>query len=144
MEQTYRSTQSILEVANELITHNVQRKPKSLWTEADHGELAVRYRADNEHDEAWFVVGEIERLVQEEGYRYADVAIFYRTNAQSRVLEDVFMRSGLAYKIVGGVRFYQRKEIKDALGYLRAIVNPTDAVSIRRVINAPKRGIGDA
>jgi DNA helicase-2/ATP-dependent DNA helicase PcrA len=144
MEQNYRSTQAILEVANELITHNVQRKPKSLWTEADHGELAVRYRADNEHDEAWFVAGEIERLVQEEGYRYADVAIFYRTNAQSRVLEDVFMRSGLAYKIVGGVRFYQRREVKDIVAYLRVLVNPGDLVSIRRVINTPKRGIGDA
>jgi len=144
MEQNYRSTQAILEVANELITHNVQRKPKSLWTEADHGELAVRYRADNEHDEAWFVAGEIERLVQEEGYRYADVAIFYRTNAQSRVLEDVFMRSGLAYKIVGGVRFYQRREVKDIVAYLRVLVNPGDLVSLRRVINTPKRGIGDA
>ncbi len=144
MEQNYRSTQAILEVANELITHNVQRKPKSLWTEADHGELAVRYRADNEHDEAWFVAGEIERLVQEEGYRYADVAVFYRTNAQSRVLEDVFMRSGLAYKIVGGVRFYQRREVKDIVAYLRVVVNPGDLVSIRRVINTPKRGIGDA
>jgi DNA helicase-2/ATP-dependent DNA helicase PcrA len=144
MEQNYRSTQAILEVANELITHNVQRKPKSLWTEADHGELVVRYRADNEHDEAWFVAGEIERLVQEEGYRYADVAIFYRTNAQSRVLEDVFMRSGLAYKIVGGVRFYQRREVKDIVAYLRVLVNPGDLVSIRRVINTPKRGIGDA
>jgi ATP-dependent DNA helicase UvrD/PcrA len=144
MEQNYRSTQNILQLANALIEHNVQRKPKSLWTEADHGELAVRYRAENEHDEAWFVAGEVERLVQEEGFRYSDIALFYRTNAQSRVLEDVFMRSGLSYKIVGGVRFYQRKEIKDVFAYLRAVVNPGDLVSIRRVINTPKRGIGDA
>jgi DNA helicase-2/ATP-dependent DNA helicase PcrA len=144
MEQNYRSTQAILEVANQLITHNIQRKPKSLWTEADQGELAVRYRADNEHDEAWFVASEVERLVQEEGFRYGDVAIFYRTNAQSRVLEDVFMRGGLAYKIVGGVRFYQRREVKDIVAYLRVLVNPGDLVSIRRVINTPKRGIGQA
>lgn len=144
MEQNYRSTQNILQLANALIEHNVQRKPKSLWTEAEHGELAVRYRAENEHDEAWFVAGEVERLVNEEGFRYSDVTVFYRTNAQSRVLEDVFMRAGLPYKIVGGVRFYQRKEIKDVFAYLRAVVNPGDLVSIRRIINAPKRGIGDA
>src|SRR6185503_12516714 len=144
MEQNYRSTQSILQVANALIEHNVQRKPKSLWTEAEHGELAVRYRAENEHDEAWFVAGEVERLVNEEGFRYSDVTVFYRTNAQSRVLEDVFMRAGLPYKIVGGVRFYQRKEIKDVFAYLRAVVNPGDLISIRRIINTPKRGIGDA
>jgi len=144
MEQNYRSTQAILEVANQLITHNIQRKPKSLWTEADQGEIAVRYRADNEHDEAWFVASEAERLVQEEGFRYGDIAIFYRTNAQSRVLEDVFMRGGLAYKIVGGVRFYQRREVKDIVAYLRVLVNPGDLVSIRRVINTPKRGIGEA
>ena len=144
MEQNYRSTQSILGVANALIEHNVHRKPKSLWTESDHGDVAVRYRAENEHDEAWFVGSEIERLVQEEGFRYSDVAVFYRTNAQSRVLEDVFMRSGLPYKIVGGVRFYQRREVKDVLGYLRVVVNPGDLVSVRRVINTPKRGVGDA
>src|SRR5947209_11348527 len=144
MEQNYRSTQSILEVANELITHNIQRKPKSLWSQADRGDLTVRYRGENEHDEAWFVASEIERLVQEEGVRHSDIAVFYRTNAQSRVLEDVFMRAGLAYKIVGGVRFYQRKEIKDIFAYLRVLVNPGDLVSVRRVINTPRRGIGDA
>ena len=144
MEQNYRSTQNILQLANALIEHNVQRKPKSLWTEADHGELAVRHRAENEHDEAWFVATEVERLIQEEGFRYGDIAVFYRTNAQSRVLEDVFMRAGLPYKIVGGVRFYQRKEIKDILGYLRAVVNPGDLISIRRIVNTPKRGIGEA
>jgi len=144
MEQNYRSSQSILEAANALILHNIQRKPKSLWTDSDQGELTVRYRADNEHDEAWFVANEIERLVQEDGFRYGDVAIFYRTNAQSRVLEDVLMRAGLAYKIVGGVRFYQRREIKDVFAYLRTVVNPGDLVSVRRVINTPKRGIGEA
>jgi ATP-dependent DNA helicase UvrD/PcrA len=144
MEQNYRSTQSILALANALIEHNVQRKPKSLWTEAPGGDLAVRYRADNEHDEAGFVAEEIERLVEAEGYRYRDVAVFYRTNAQSRVLEDVFMRSGLPYRVVGGVRFYARREIKDILAYLVLLSNPQDVVSARRVINNPKRGIGDA
>jgi DNA helicase-2/ATP-dependent DNA helicase PcrA len=144
MEQNYRSTQNILQLANALIEHNVQRKPKSLWTEAEHGELAVRHRAENEHDEAWFVANEVERLVQEEGFRYGDIAVFYRTNAQSRVLEDVFMRAGLPYKIVGGVRFYQRKEIKDVLAYLRAVVNAGDLISVRRIINTPKRGVGEA
>jgi DNA helicase-2/ATP-dependent DNA helicase PcrA len=144
MEQNYRSTGTILGLANALIENNVQRKPKSLWTEGEHGELAVRFRADNEHDEAWFVAGEIERLVQEEGERYSDVAVFYRTNAQSRVIEDVFIKSGLNYRIIGGVRFYQRKEVKDIFAYLRTVVNPGDLVSIRRIVNTPKRGIGDA
>jgi DNA helicase-2/ATP-dependent DNA helicase PcrA len=144
MEQNYRSTQNILAIANALIEHNVQRKPKSLWTETSGGELAVRFRADNEHEEALFVAEEVHRLVDEETYRYSDVAIFYRTNAQSRVLEDVFMRAGMPYKVVGGVRFYQRKEIKDVLAYLRLLLNPQDLISARRVINTPKRGIGDA
>ena len=123
MEQNYRSTQSILEVANALIEHNEQRKPKTLWTEAGSGELIVRFRAEDEHDEAWFVADEIERLLETEGYRYGDMAVFYRTNAQSRVLEDVLMR-GPSYRVVGGVRFYQRKEVKDVLAYLRCVVNP--------------------
>jgi DNA helicase-2/ATP-dependent DNA helicase PcrA len=144
MEQNYRSTQNILAIANALIEHNVQRKPKSLWTETAGGELAVRFRSDNEHEEALFVAEEVHRLVDEEAYRYADVAIFYRTNAQSRVLEDVFMRAGTPYKVVGGVRFYQRKEIKDVLAYLRLLLNPQDLISARRVINTPKRGIGEA
>jgi DNA helicase-2/ATP-dependent DNA helicase PcrA len=144
MDQNYRSTQAILQVANALIEHNVQRKPKSLWTDSEGGDLVVRFRADNEHEEAWFVAAEIARLVESEGFRYADVAIFYRTNAQSRVFEDVFMKAGLNYKIIGGVRFYQRKEIKDLLAYLRVVTNPNDVVSLRRVINTPKRGIGDA
>jgi DNA helicase-2/ATP-dependent DNA helicase PcrA len=144
MEQNYRSTSSILAVANALIEHNVQRKPKSLWTESEGGELTVRFRADDEHEEALFVAEETHRLVDEEGFRYSDLAIFYRTNAQSRVLEDVFVRSGTPYRVVGGVRFYQRKEVKDVLAYLRLLVNPQDVISARRVINTPKRGIGDA
>jgi DNA helicase II / ATP-dependent DNA helicase PcrA len=143
MEQNYRSTSNILAVANALIEHNLQRKPKSLWTEIEGGELAIRFRADNEHEEALFVAEETHRLVEEEGSRYAEVAVFYRTNAQSRVLEDVFMRAGTPYRVVGGVRFYQRKEIKDVLAYLRLLVNPQDVVGARRVVNTPKRGIGD-
>ena len=144
MEQNYRSTQNILSLANALIEHNIQRKPKSLWTESDTGDLAVRFRAENERDEARFVVFEIERLVRDEGVRHSDVAVFYRTNAQSRVLEEEFLRAGLPYRVVGGVRFYQRKEVKDVLAYLRALVNPGDLISVRRVINTPKRGIGEA
>ena len=144
MEQNYRSTQNILSIANALIEHNQQRKPKSLWTETPGGELAVRFRADDEHEEAMFVAEEVERLVGEEGLRYRDIAVFYRTNAQSRVLEDVFMRSGVPYKVFGGVKFYQRKEIKDVLAYLRLLVNPQDVISFRRAVNTPKRGIGDA
>jgi DNA helicase-2/ATP-dependent DNA helicase PcrA len=144
MEQNYRSTASILALANALIEHNVQRKPKSLWTETQGGELAVRYRADNEHEEALFVAEETHRLVDQEGHRYSDIAIFYRTNAQSRVVEDVFVRAGTPYRVVGGVRFYQRKEVKDVLAYLRLLVNPQDVISARRVVNTPKRGIGDA
>ncbi|MEX2203027.1 MAG: DNA helicase PcrA [Actinomycetota bacterium] len=144
MEQNYRSTSNILAVANALIEHNVQRKPKSLWTETEGGELAVRFRADDEHEEALFVAEETHRLVDQEGFRYTDIAVFYRTNAQSRVLEDVFMRAGTPYRVVGGVRFYQRKEVKDVLAYLRLLVNPQDVVAARRVINTPKRGIGDA
>ncbi len=144
MEQNYRSSSNILSIANALIEHNQQRKPKALWTEAGDGELTVRYRADDEHDEAFFVVDEIERLRESEGYRYSDFAVFYRTNAQSRVLEDVLMRVGTPYRVFGGVRFYQRREIKDVLAYLRLLVNPADVISFRRVVNTPKRGIGDA
>jgi DNA helicase-2/ATP-dependent DNA helicase PcrA len=144
MEQNYRSTSNILAIANALIEHNVQRKPKSLWTETTEGELAVRFRADDEHEEALFVAEETHRLVEDESHRYADVAVFYRTNAQSRVLEDIFMRAGIPYRVVGGVRFYQRKEIKDVLAYLRLLLNPQDVISARRVVNTPKRGVGGA
>ena len=144
MEQNYRSTQNILTVANALIENNVQRKPKNLWTEAGSGDPVVRVRANDEHSEAYFVAQEVERLRSEEGFRYRDVAIFYRTNAQSRVIEDVLMRIGMPYRVFGGVRFYQRKEIKDILAYLRLLTNPQDVISFRRVVNTPKRGIGDA
>jgi DNA helicase II / ATP-dependent DNA helicase PcrA len=144
LDQNYRSTRTILEVANALIENNLQRKPKTLWTEAGGGGPVVRYRAEDEHDEAWYVAQEISRLVDDEGdHAYGDVAVFYRTNAQSRVLEDVFMKTGIPYRVVGGVRFYERREVKDTLAYLRLLVNPQDDVSVRRVINTPKRGIGD-
>ena len=127
-----------------MIENNVQRKPKNLWTEAGSGDPVVRVRANDEHSEAYFVAQEIERLRNEEGFRYREVAIFYRTNAQSRVIEDVLMRLGMPYRVFGGVRFYQRKEIKDVLAYLRLLTNPQDVISFRRVVNTPKRGIGDA
>ena len=145
MEQNYRSTQNILGIANALIEHNVQRKPKSLWTEAGNGELAVLYRAEDEHDEAFFVADEIERLRQSEGFRYGDVAIFYRTNAQSRVIEDVLMRVGAALprrSAASGSTSARRSRTSSA--YLRLLVNPQDVISFRRVVNMPKRGIGDA
>ncbi len=144
MEQNYRSTGNILDVANALIERNTQRKPKTLWTDAAAGELVVSFRANDEHEEALFVASEIERLRDEEGSRFRDVAVFFRTNAQARVVEDVFMRVGMPYRVFGGVRFYQRKEIKDVVGYLRLLVNPQDVISFRRVVNMPKRGIGDA
>jgi DNA helicase-2/ATP-dependent DNA helicase PcrA len=144
LDQNYRSTRTILEVANALIEHNIQRKPKNLWTDSDQGSPVVRYRAEDEHDEAWFIAQEVERLVSTEAeHPYGDIAVFYRTNAQSRVIEDVFMKAGIPYRVVGGVRFYERREVKDTLAYLRALVNPQDAVSMRRIINTPKRGIGD-
>ncbi len=144
MEQNYRSSGNILAVANALIENNTQRKPKELWTDAAAGELVVNFKANDEHEEALFVASEVERLRMEEGFRARDVAVFYRTNAQSRVIEDVFMRVGTPYRVFGGVRFYQRREIKDVLGYLRLMLNPQDLISFRRVVNMPKRGIGDA
>jgi DNA helicase-2/ATP-dependent DNA helicase PcrA len=144
MEQNYRSTGNILAAANAVIEHNVQRKPKELWTEAPDGELVTTFRGNDEHEEALFVASEIERLRDEEGFRYRDVAVFYRTNAMSRVVEDIFVRVGMPYRVFGGVRFYQRREVKDVLGYLRLLLNPLDVVSFRRVVNMPKRGIGDA
>ncbi len=143
MEQNYRSTGNILGAANALIEHNVQRKPKTLWTDAGSGELVVSFRANDEHEEALFVASEIKRLHDEEGFRFRDVAVFYRTNAQSRVIEDVFMRVSMPYRVFGGVRFFQRREVKDVLGYLRLLLNPQDVISFRRVVNMPKRGIGD-
>ena len=143
LEQNYRSTQTILNAANAVIVQNEGRKPKRLWSDAGDGERIVGYVADTEHDEAQFVATEIDRLSDAGSSRYGDVAVFYRTNAQSRAFEEVFIRVGLPYKVVGGVRFYERREIRDAIGYLRAIANRTDDVSVRRIINVPKRGIGD-
>ena len=143
LEQNYRSTQTILNAANAVIGHNKGRKEKRLWSEAGDGERIVGYVADDERDEARFVSEEIDRLTDEEAFRPGDVAIFYRTNAQSRVFEEVFIRTGQPYKVVGGVRFYERREVRDALAYLRMLVNPADQVSLRRILNTPKRGIGD-
>jgi DNA helicase-2/ATP-dependent DNA helicase PcrA len=142
LEQNYRSTQTILSAANAVIANNLERKPKNLWTAIGSGNPIVRYQAENEHDEAAFVVEEVERL-HEAGLGYGKVVVFYRTNAQSRPLEEVFVKAGLPYKIVGGVKFYDRREVKDLLAYLKATVNPLDTVSLRRVLNVPRRGIGD-
>jgi DNA helicase-2/ATP-dependent DNA helicase PcrA len=143
LEQNYRSTQTILTAANAVISRNPDRKPKRLWSDAGDGDKIVGYVADNEHDEAAWIAGEIDRLADEAAIRACDVAVFYRTNAQSRVFEEVFIRVGLPYKVVGGVRFYERREVRDALAYLRVLVNPADTVSLRRILNVPKRGIGD-
>jgi ATP-dependent DNA helicase UvrD/PcrA len=143
LEQNYRSTQTILNAANAVIERNPSRKPKRLWSDQGAGEQIVGYVADTEHAEADWVAREIDRLRDREGVRPGDVAVFYRTNAQSRVFEEVFIRVGLPYKVVGGVRFYERKEVRDALAYLRAIINDDDTVNIRRVLNTPRRGIGD-
>jgi DNA helicase-2/ATP-dependent DNA helicase PcrA len=143
LEQNYRSTQTILTAANAVIGHNDGRKAKNLWTDAGTGERIVGYVADDEHDEARFVAEEIDRLTDAGEARAGDVAVFYRTNAQSRVFEEVFIRVGMPYRVVGGVRFYERREVRDALAYLRALANPADQVSLRRILNVPKRGIGD-
>ncbi|MEE6263303.1 DNA helicase PcrA [Plantactinospora sonchi] len=143
LEQNYRSTQTILNAANAVIERNSSRKPKRLWSEQGLGEQIVGYVADTEHAEADWVGREIDRLCDAGQTRPGDVAVFYRTNAQSRVFEEVFIRVGLPYKVVGGVRFYERKEVRDALAYLRAVVNDDDTVSIRRILNTPRRGIGD-
>jgi DNA helicase II / ATP-dependent DNA helicase PcrA len=151
LEQNYRSTQTILDAANAVIANNVGRKPKELWTDHGAGDPIVRYHADDEVDEAQWITREISRLHDKDEVtsadgsplRWGDVAVFYRTNAQSRVLEEQLMRADVPYKVVGGTRFYDRKEIKDAIAYLRAVVNPVDEVSIKRVINEPKRGVGD-
>ncbi len=143
LEQNYRSTQTILDAANRVIARNGGRRPKKLWTDAGAGAPIVSYVADDEHDEARFVADEIDALVDKEGARPGDVAVFYRTNAQSRSLEEIFVRVGLPYTVVGGVRFYERREVRDAIAYLRALANPADDVSLRRILNVPKRGIGD-
>ena len=143
LEQNYRSTQTIRTAANAVITRNPNRPAKTLWSDAGDGERVVGYVSDTEHDEASWIASEIDRLTDEGAASAGDVAVFYRTNAQSRAFEEVFIRVGLPYKVVGGVRFYERREIRDAIAYLRAIANPTDDVSVRRILNVPKRGIGD-
>ncbi len=143
LEQNYRSTQTILRAANAVISRNEGRRKKTLWSEAGDGARVVGYVADTEHDEASFVASRIDTLGDEHGVRPGDVAVFYRTNAQSRALEEVFVRVGLPYKVVGGTRFYERREVKDGLAYLRVLSNPADTVNLRRILNVPKRGIGD-
>jgi DNA helicase-2/ATP-dependent DNA helicase PcrA len=143
LEQNYRSTQNILSAANSVISRNAGRREKRLWTDAGEGELIVGYVADNEHDEARFIAEEIDALVDRGDINYSDVAVFYRTNNSSRAVEDVFIRAGIPYKVVGGVRFYERKEIRDIVAYLRVLDNPGDSVSMRRILNTPRRGIGD-
>ncbi|MFI8302436.1 DNA helicase PcrA [Streptomyces sp. NPDC085927] len=143
LEQNYRSTQTILSAANAVIERNESRRPKNLWTNAGTGAQITGYVADTEHDEAQFVSDEIDRLTDAGKAKAGDVAVFYRTNAQSRVFEEVFIRVGLPYKVVGGVRFYERKEVRDVLAYLRVLANPEDSVPLRRILNVPKRGIGD-
>jgi DNA helicase II / ATP-dependent DNA helicase PcrA len=143
LEQNYRSTQNILAAANAVVSRNPGRVPKKLWSEAGNGPPITGYVADSEHDEAAFVAEEVDRLADEGLATQGQVAVFYRTNAQSRVFEEVFIRAGLPYKVVGGVRFYERREVRDLLAYLRLIANPEDEVSLRRVLNVPKRGIGD-
>jgi DNA helicase-2/ATP-dependent DNA helicase PcrA len=143
LEQNYRSTRTILSAANAVIERNESRRPKNLWTNAGAGAQITGYVADTEHDEAQFVADEIDRLTDAGHAKAGDVAVFYRTNAQSRVFEEIFIRVGLPYKVVGGVRFYERKEVRDVLAYLRVLANPEDTVPLRRILNVPKRGIGD-
>ncbi|WP_262322087.1 UvrD-helicase domain-containing protein [Acidiferrimicrobium sp. IK] len=149
LEQNYRSTQTILDAANAVIANNLARKPKALWTEQLGGELITAYHAEDEHDEGAWVANEILRLHSEDHatishtYPWGDVAVFYRTNAQSRSVEEELVRRNIPYKVVGGTRFYDRREVKDVLAYLRALTNPADEVSLKRVVNTPKRGIGD-
>ncbi len=144
LDQNYRSTQTILDAANAVIDNNVERKPKSLWTDSGMGERITRYHAEDEGDEATWVAGTALQLHADDATNFREMAVLYRTNAQSRVVEEAFMRQGVPYKVVGGTRFYDRREIKDAMAYLKAVINPADEVSVKRVLNVPKRGIGDA
>jgi DNA helicase-2/ATP-dependent DNA helicase PcrA len=143
LEQNYRSSQTILDAANAVITNNLGRRPKELWTESGPGESILRYHADDEADEAHWIANRIMHL-HDSGHSWGDCAIFYRTNAQSRVIEEYLMRVGIPYKVVGGTRFYDRREVKDALAYVKATVNPADEVSVKRVLNVPKRGVGES
>ncbi len=142
LDQNFRSTQTILDAANAVITNNVSRKPKTLWTDIGEGEPITRYRAEDEYDEAEWLAHEVGRL-HDHGLRWGDVAVFYRTNSQSRALEEALVRAEVPYKVVGGTRFYDRREVKDVLAYLRVLVNPDDEVSWRRIVNVPKRGVGE-
>jgi DNA helicase-2/ATP-dependent DNA helicase PcrA len=143
LDQNYRSTQTILDAANSVIANNAMRKPKALWTEQAGGELITRYHAEDERDEAAWVAHELARLKERLGIRWGDIAVFYRTNAQSRALEEELVRRRTPYRVLGGTRFYDRREVKDLLGYLFAVSNPADEVSLKRILNVPKRGIGD-
>jgi len=144
LEQNYRSTKTILDAANAVIANNTTRVPKDLWTVGEPGVPLLRYRAEDEYDEAAWVTSEVARLYRDEGLSYRDIAIFYRTNAQSRALEEELVREGISYRVVGGTRFYDRREIKDLLAYLRVLANPSDEVSARRIVNVPRRGVGDS
>jgi len=143
LDQNFRSTQTILDAANAVIANNVSRKPKTLWTDSGDGHKVVRYRAEDEYDEASWVAHEVTRLQREQALRWGDVAVFYRTNAQSRALEEAMVRAEVPYKVVGGTKFYDRREVKDVMAYLRVLVNPDDEVSWRRIVNVPKRGVGE-
>ena len=144
LDQNYRSTQAILDAANAVITNNPDRKDKQLWSELGTGERIVRYHAEDEGDEATWVARTMQILQNDASFMWKEMAIFYRTNAQSRVLEEALMRFGIPYKVVGGTRFYDRREIKDAMAYLRAVANPADEVSVKRVLGVPKRGVGES
>ena len=142
LEQNYRSTETILDAANAVISNNMARKPKRLWTDLGKGESVITFEAEDEHDEAAFIAEEVTDL-EKDGRPLSDIAVFYRTNAQSRVLEELFVKFGIPYQVVGGLKYYDRREVKDALAYLRALVNPDDTVAYRRIVNVPKRSIGD-
>ena len=143
LAQNYRSTQVILDAANAVISNNVERKPKELWTEVGTGDKIVRYYAEDEDEEARFVISELKRLHRHEAVNWREIAVFYRTNAMSRVIEEFLIDGDVPYRVIGGTKFYDRKEVKDAIAYLRCVMNPADEMSIRRAINVPKRGVGD-
>lgn len=143
LDQNYRSTQVILDAANAVISNNQDRREKHLWTDKAGGEQITLVECNDEHDEASYVVNEINRLTGEGDTQFSDIAVFYRTNAQSRVIEELLVRHGVPYKVVGGLRFYDRREVRDGLAYVRALVNPSDEVSVRRIVNVPRRGVGD-
>src|SRR5699024_7199480 len=142
LEQNYRSTRSILDAANHVINHNIGRKPKKLWTENDTGNKILYYEGNSEREEALFVTESIQDLIASHEFTPQDIAVLYRTNAQSRAVEDMLMKANMNYQVIGGLKSYERKEIKDLLAYLRLITNPDDDISFERVVNVPKRGIG--